>query len=55
MLPFIPEAWEYAAMGLMPASAYKNREFRQKIVIFGLRVDQVLQDISSCSSCVNDI
>ena len=30
MLPVIPEAREYAAMGLVPAGAYKNREFREK-------------------------
>ena len=46
MLPVIPEAQEYAAMGLVPAGAYKNREFREKMVTFGPRVDRVLQDIS---------
>jgi len=46
MLPVIPEAMEYAAMGLVPAGAYKNREFREKMVTFGPRVDRVLQDIS---------
>jgi len=46
MLPIIPEAMEYAAMGLVPAGAYKNREFREKMVTFGPRVDRVLQDIS---------
>ena len=46
MLPVIPEAREYAAMGLVPAGAYKNREFREKMVTFGPQVDRVLQDIS---------
>jgi selenide, water dikinase len=46
MLPVIPEAREYAAMGLVPAGAYKNREFRGKMVTFGPQVDRVLQDIS---------
>ncbi|MFH0998010.1 MAG: selenide, water dikinase SelD [Pseudomonadota bacterium] len=46
MLPVIPEAQEYAAMGLVPAGAYKNREFRENMVTFGPRVDRVMQDIS---------
>ena len=46
MLPVIPEAREYAAMGLVPAGAYKNREFRENMVTFGPQVDRVLQDIS---------
>ena len=41
MLPVIPEAREHAAMGLVPAGAYKNREFREKMVTFGPRVDRV--------------
>jgi selenide, water dikinase len=46
MLPVIPEVREYVAMGLVPAGAYKNREFWEKMVTFGPQVDRVLQDIS---------
>ena len=45
LLPVIPEAGEYAAMGLVPAGAYKNREFRENMVTFGPKVDRVLQNI----------
>ncbi len=44
-LPMIPEALEYAAIGLIPAGAYKNREFRESMVTFSSRVDRVVQDI----------
>lgn len=44
-LPMIPEAREYAAIGLIPAGAYKNREFRESMVTFSARVDRVVQDI----------
>ena len=43
--PIIPEAREYAAMGLVPAGAYKNREFRECMTIFAPSVDRVTQDI----------
>jgi len=42
----IPETSEYAAMGLVPAGAYKNRESGENMVTFGPHVDRVLQDIS---------
>lgn len=45
-LPVIPEAMEYAAMGLIPGGAHKNREFREKMVTYAPGVDRVLQDIS---------
>jgi selenide,water dikinase len=45
MLPVIPEALEYAEMGLVPAGAYKNREFRENMVTFGPQVKRVMQDI----------
>lgn len=44
-LPLIPEALEYAAMGLVPGGAYKNREFRQSIVTLSDRVDRFVQDL----------
>lgn len=44
-IPIIPEAREYAAMGLVPAGAHKNREFREIMVTFGPRVDRVMRDI----------
>jgi selenide,water dikinase len=44
-IPVLPEAGEYAAMGLLPAGAYKNREFRVPMVDFAASVDPVLGDI----------
>lgn len=44
-LSLIPEALEYAAMGLVPGGAYKNREFRQSIVTLSDRVDRFVQDL----------
>ena len=44
-LPVIPEALEYAGMGLVPAGAYKNREFREAMVDIGPSVDSIVQDI----------
>ena len=41
----IPEALEYAGMGLVPAGAYKNREFRESMVDFAPSVDRLIQDI----------
>jgi selenide,water dikinase len=44
-IPILPEAIEYAGMGLIPAGAYKNREFRECMVQFDTAVDRVMQDI----------
>ncbi len=44
-LPVIPEASEYAAMGLIPAGAYKNLEFRESMVEFSSSVKRVVQYI----------
>lgn len=44
-VPIFPEALEYAAMGLVPAGAYRNREFRQSMVDFAPGVDRILQDV----------
>lgn len=44
-IPVLPEAGDYAAMGLLPAGAYKNKEFRIHMVEFAASVDPVMQDI----------
>jgi len=44
-VPVIPEALDFAAMGLVPAGAYKNREFRKSMTVFGDRVARNLQDV----------
>jgi len=44
-VPVYPEALEYAAMGLVPAGAYSNRDFRLFMVDFASSVDRVLQDV----------
>ena len=43
-VPVYSEALEYAAMGLVPAGAYRNRDFRLFMVDFAPSVDRVLQD-----------
>jgi selenide,water dikinase len=44
-VPLIPQTLEYAGMGLLPGGAYKNKEFRARMVDFSPTVDNVLQDI----------
>jgi selenide,water dikinase len=44
-VPVIPEALEFAAMGLIPAGAYKNREFREPMIDFGQSVERSVQDV----------
>lgn len=44
-IPIMPEALEFAAMGLVPAGAYKNREFREGMIDFAPSLDKVFQDI----------
>jgi selenide,water dikinase len=44
-IPVIPEALEFASMGLIPAGAYKNREFRESMIEFADTVRRSLQDI----------
>ena len=44
-VPVYPEALEYAAMGLVPAGAYRNRDFRQSMLDFHSEVDRKLQDV----------
>jgi len=44
-VPVIPEALEFASMGLIPAGAYKNREFRESMIGFAETVERSRQDI----------
>jgi len=44
-IPILSEAVAYAGMGLVPAGAYKNREFRECMVDFDPSVDRLVQDI----------
>lgn len=44
-VPFHPEAWDLAAMGLIPAGAYRNRDFAQKGVTVRGDVSRTMQDL----------
>jgi selenide,water dikinase len=44
-IPVIPGTEEFAAMGLIPGGAYKNREFRESMIRFSDRTGRELQDI----------
>lgn len=44
-IPLIAEALEFAAMGLIPAGAHKNREFRQAMVTMAPTIALALADI----------
>jgi selenide, water dikinase len=44
-VPVFPEALEYASMGLIPAGAHKNREFREAMVAFDEAVGRSLRDV----------
>jgi selenide, water dikinase len=44
-VPVIAEALEFASMGLIPAGAYKNRQFREPMVTFEETVERSRQDI----------
>jgi selenide,water dikinase len=44
-IPILPEAREYAAIGLIPAGAYRNREFRTSMVDVDFGVDPITMDI----------
>jgi selenide,water dikinase len=44
-VPMIPDALEYASMGLIPAGAYKNKEFRDPMVDFAETVDRSRRDV----------
>jgi len=44
-IPVIPQALEYASMGLVPAEDYLNREACESMIQFSEDVDSALQDI----------
>ena len=44
-VPIVPEAEEFAAIGLIPAGAYKNRDFREQMITFDETVPRTLQDL----------
>ena len=44
-VPYLSESLEYAGMGLVPAGAYKNREFREQMVDISPSVDRFMQDV----------
>ena len=44
-VPFHPEAWDLAAMGLIPAGAYRNRDFAQKSVTVRGDGSRTMQDL----------
>jgi len=44
-IPVIPETRDFAAMGLIPAGAYRNREFREQMTRVMPSVDRALVDI----------
>jgi selenide,water dikinase len=44
-LPILPEALDFAAMGLIPAGAYKNREFRAGMVRTAAKVERSVEDL----------
>ena len=44
-IPMIPEAKDFGSMGLIPAGAYRNREFREQMIRFSPDTSQVIQDI----------
>jgi selenide,water dikinase len=44
-VPIIPEALEFAVMGLVPGGALKNREFRERMIDFSPSLDNVFRDI----------
>lgn len=44
-VPVIADALDFAAMGLVPAGAYHNREFRRQMISFADSVPRTLQDL----------
>lgn len=44
-VPVLGPALEFANMGLVPAGAYKNREFAANVVKFDPKVEQAVQDV----------
>lgn len=44
-VPILPAVYEFAAMGLIPAGAYKNRSFRENMVHFSPTLDRLMPEI----------
>jgi selenide,water dikinase len=44
-IPLFSETLHYASMGLIPAGAYRNREFREGMVTFAGTVTRAVQDV----------
>lgn len=44
-IPVLPEAIDYAAMGLLPGGAFKNKEFRESMVEFSSSVNPIVGDL----------
>lgn len=44
-VPLFPETLDYTAMGMVPAGAYRNRDYRLFMVEFASSVDRLLQDV----------
>jgi len=44
-IPILPEILNYAGMGLIPAGAFKNREFYELFVKMAPTVDRLVQDV----------
>jgi len=44
-VPILAEAREFATMGLIPAGAYKNRDFRRQMIVWDEAVPRALLDI----------
>ncbi len=44
-VPVLPEALDFAAMGMVPAATHKNRLFRQQRVVMDDAFDPVLRDV----------
>jgi selenide,water dikinase len=44
-VPILAEAYDFAAMGLVPVGAHKNREFRKDMVRASATFDPILRDI----------
>jgi selenide,water dikinase len=44
-IPILPEATEYAGMGMVPGGASRNREFRKPMVEISPSLDPILSDI----------
>jgi selenide,water dikinase len=44
-LPVLPKALEFASMGLIPAGAYRNRDFRESMIRFSETVSRAVQNV----------